>query len=320
MSGDGSPPHDHNWPRDLIHFLNQTTRDCRFDWKEIHSRVTNYIVENKVHGIVEANVSVAVCREVFAAVNTVQPPAPTVQSATDNQRRKLTSDVLESLTLEELIEHVEKTEQEMNKRKEEIFQRVLHSLGGSVAENSASSGNILQGGVVEDDATIAYHKLQQERDEIKRKQEERIFEQRERERLAKERDLLRKRFDADSEDAQGEYPTLSGASHRNRQDFPKQSVSANAYIEEEFDEEEEYDEERKARNEAINSMFEEVSMEQILSGYEFDVILSELEKELDAQAVGKDDGEFHIICCCEECLTIVSFISQRRTIRIGRNS
>lgn len=276
-----------DWPGDLVHFLNQTTRECRFDWKEIQTRVKSYVID-RLPDIDSSSITVAVCREVFAAVNTVQPPVAT--APVDNSiRHQLSNQVLESLTLEELIEHVEKTEQVMNKRKEEIFQRVLHSLGGD--ETASTAVNIAAN--IEDDATQAYHKLQQERDELKRKQEERIFEQKERERLSKERELLKKRFDPDSEDAQGEYPLFDG--HR-RQHVQKSAVSSSGmYLDDDFDDdddENEQDEEGRARNQAINAMFEEVSMEQFLSGYEFDAILSELEKELDERAVGKDEGKF----------------------------
>lgn len=223
----------------MVAVLNQVTRECMFDWDKVSSKLQDYVAASGK----QVDVSPAVCREQFAAANTVQLP-------TASPVKKSAAADLESLSLEELIDHVEKTELDMIKRKEEIFQRVLTSLGGKNEEAA----------YYQDATTSAYHLALAQKDEMKRLQELRAFEALERDRLDKERELLKKRFEPDSQDAVGEYPDLNTSVDSNQNDDDVPDIDG-------------------------------AMLEHILGGYEFDVILSELEKELDAQAVGKDDGK-----------------------------
>jgi hypothetical protein len=95
------------------------------------------------------------------------------------------------------------------------------------------------------------------REQLKREQQKKIEDERERQRFEQERERLRKRFDPDSVDALGDNPISAS------------TISGDPFT----------------------APLAFVALDSILQSEEFDIILSELEKELDAQAMGKDDGE-----------------------------
>lgn len=155
------------------------------------------------------------------------------------------------MSLDELIKHVEELEESVRVKNEAVFQRVLDSLGGPMDPSKV---------ILSHEAVHILHESKLRREQQKLEQQKKVEEERERKYLEEERERLRKRFDQDSEDAVGDnpLPNLNSLVERSGLD--------------------------------ITSSVSEVALDSIFESEEFDVMLSELEKELDAQAVGKDDG------------------------------
>jgi hypothetical protein len=272
----------------LLNELNVVARKFLFDWNKISHHLASFIANE---GISVDDISPASCRTQFAACNSVVLPTDGSISGNHNQVAASTTTVTDNLvksedkpkepnpyehyTLEELMAHVEKNEEIMKKRKEEIFQRVLDSLGGE-----AETVTLLA-----DPAISAYQEAIHAKQE---KEKARLLKQQElqeKEKLDKEREQLKKRFDPDSEDAIGYYPEFTTLETNQKQDL--------AFAEQ-------HDASSTESFNPVSNILNSFSIENFIQGEEFDRILSELEKELDSQAVGKDDGKFiglHEIFC-----------------------
>jgi len=125
----------------------------------------------------------------------------------------------------------------------------------------------------EDTATSAYHASIRAKELQMKQKEQKLLEAKEREQLEKEREILKRRFDPDSEDAIGIYPEFLKVKDNEPIDPNHTNTTPNSLLTTAMPE------------------FKEVQLENLLGGDEFDFILNELEKELDAQAMGKDEGE-----------------------------
>lgn len=232
------------WDTRIVIQLNKITRERKFDWNQIVIELKSFVTTNFPD--TSLDITPATCRAQFSKHNEVVEPAPSVIP------KGMSIDELSKLSLEELVEYVDKKEQSMKLRKEEIFQKILTSL--NVDKESITIP-------FEDTATSAFHAAMREKEEKIKQRELKILEAKEKERLEKERESLKRRFDADSEHAVGIYPEFL-------KDTPPVENANNFTMPE----------------------FKEVQLDHVLGGDEFDLLLNELERELDSQAGGKDEG------------------------------
>lgn len=255
----------------IIVELNRLVRFHQFDWIKVAQDMNDFFKQSSAATVVDPKW----CRELFAQCNEVRIPIKTESttlnkapstgsgiSTSNSSQEKI--DNFSSYTLEELMEHVEKTEIELMKKKEEVFQRVLDSLGGS-GENRIYG----QSQMINDPATSAYFEARRAKEELKHKQELKKLENEEKAKLDHEREVLRRRFDEDSEDADGDYPNLISEKKGNVDD-----------------------ENLITMNDQIAVTGGDISLESALGGEAFDILLSELEKELDSQAMDKSEGSY----------------------------
>lgn len=244
-----------SWSEDLFQELTRLTRQHAFNWERV-SQDLNCYVEGRTGGsnsILTFQINPQTCREVFARGNVVVIPPEVIE----REGRRLKPDTNEDLSIEQIMERVEQSELDLMHRKEEIFQRVLDSLGGEGSEGAQR---------IHDTATSAYLEAKRLRDESKLRQQQKKADREEKQRLAQEREKLRRRFDEDSEDAKGDYSFLT-------QSDAKDEATIDAY------------EEKMMSNTSIN-------LEDVFGGSNIDALLTELEAEFALQAMGKDDGTY----------------------------
>lgn len=247
------------WPQEVLYELNLSTRSLLFDWDRVATHLAAF-VKGK-HSLV---ISAQICREKFAEFNSEHPFSNhnkmsdiSVISAHERGVRdggeRSTTSMYEQMSLEELIETVDRNEREMKLKKEQIFQRVLNCLGEFEYDRSQV--------MLEDPAISAYQHALSKRIEGHRLQILKNEELLEKERLERERESLRRRFDPDSEDCIGENPEI----------FVKDGDVADLKTEE------------------TSHLANTFSMQNFIEGEEFERVLSELEKELDSHAMEKSE-------------------------------
>lgn len=302
-----------DWSRELVGYLKSITRELRFDWGAIETAVRAHAAAELAYADTSF-VTCKSCREVFALDYSVESvPASTI--STDASDTAIQSPAVvevgsnvgagqqvnaematmlqdyESMSLDDLIIHVNNKEEQMKKRKEEIFGKILSSLGGD-------AGNTMEAGVNSFDfeqTRQAYN------DNLAAKEMERLNklayeeEQLERTRLELEREALRKRFDHGSADQEGVDPLSPTASDGTR-DLNGNTRSASKY---EINSAggARQGEKKSAELEYIDSLPYDPTVVQALESYmethEFDVMLTELEKEIEAMAPSKSEGTFN---------------------------
>jgi hypothetical protein len=258
---------DEDWPIELISLLNQLTRVYTFDWEKVSTCLVDFVKKDHL----KPKITAEICRRKFAQSNSVQIP----DTKEDEETSKMPSNDItqitaggisyENLTIEELMETVARNEANLKIRKEQIFQRVLDSLGGDNSESIQ---------LLTDPAISAYQESLRKKEQMEKLKKQREDDIIERQKFEKERELLKKRFEPDSEDAVGEYPAFDS------------SVTSNVN----------YDSEVKLQIHQSGgaeeaSFINQFSINSLLEHEEFDRILSELEKELDSQAIGKEEGK-----------------------------
>jgi hypothetical protein len=201
-----------HWPHDLVLFLKGITRELTFDWNAIADSVRNH--GTIVIGCTDVSfVTPKTCREAFAFDYSASAQAKgSVAEATDAKEKEdsdpskvngVMADMLrdyENMSLDELIEHVNTTEEHLKRRREHIFGRVLTSLAGDSSQEPLVS-------------TMDYELTRQAfADNLAMREQERLKklayeeEVNEKLRLEHEREALKKRFDVGSADREGEDP------------------------------------------------------------------------------------------------------------------
>lgn len=252
-----------SWSEDLFQELTRLTRQHAFNWESVSQDLNRY-VEGRTGGsssTLTFEINPQSCREVFDGGNVVVIP----QEVIEREGRRLKPDANEDLSIEQIMERVEQSELDLMHRKEEIFQRVLDSLGGEGNEGVQR---------IHDTATSAYLEAKRQRDQSKLKQQQKKLDREEKERLAQDREKLRRRFDADSEDAQGDYSFLT------QSDAKSDSKDTEPIIDP-F-------EAKMMSNSSIN-------LEDVFGGSNIDALLTELEAEFALHAMGKDDGNIFLL-------------------------
>jgi hypothetical protein len=277
---------DEDWPIELINLLNQLTRVYTFDWEKVSTCLRDFVKNDHL----KPKITAEICRRKFAQSNSVQIPDTKEDEETSetpsNDITKITAGGYENLTIEELMETVARNEANLKIRKEQIFQRVLDSLGGDNSESVQ---------LLTDPAISAYQeslRKKEQLEKLKRQREDDIIE---RQKFEKEREQLKKRFEPDSEDAVGEYPAFDSnvTSNVNYESEMKLQIHQSGGAEE-------------------TSFINQFSINSLLEHEEFDRILSELEKELDSQAIGKEEGKlwFHLYYAFDFMKNVVGSLSE----------
>lgn len=264
------------WTPALVGYLRSVTRELKFDWNAIADNVRVFADQENLSGI---SVTPAECRKWFASdyhvtVTSINAPGHSFSAEASEQEVQLKISAAtnyDDMSMDELVAHVEATELQMKQRKEEIFGRVLSSLGGNAA-------NI--------DSTVAFNAIT---NVTTIKETERLKkiafaeEQAEKVRLECERELLKRRFDADSADGVGEDPlahlsgdTAAGFKYGDSGNLHKAGEKVSAELD--FIDSMPYDPNVSA------------ALENFMETDEFEVMLSELEREIDAMAPSKGEG------------------------------
>eukprot|EP01039_Chlorochromonas_danica_P007356 gene7356-8138_t len=245
------------WEPSLLSELNTLARKHCFDWGEVSKEVNALLLRQGEDVLVTADH----CRIQFAACNPVVMPSRAVhdgkEEGVDAGAPAPTED-LSSMTLDQLVGHVEALEEKMKKRKEIIFQRVLDSLGGPLSPSEA---------ILSEEARFLIQDSQERKLRHAAAERQRQADEQERKKLLEERERLKKRFEPDSVDAVGENPlgdSLTSSS------FEWSRGNDNVVVE--------------------VMMAQPVLLDSALEGSDFDILLSELEKELDARAVEKEEA------------------------------
>lgn len=285
-----------DWSPEMLDYLRRVTRELKFDWSRISDQMRDHLGSSSSSSSSEVSVDPATCRLMFArdyrfdasssivkaeetaGVILLDPPPSTAGTAA--AQSGLSTKNFENMSLDELISHVDSTEQAMKRQKEDIFRRVMNSLGiegGNSGLNSAASAS---------DSAVreAYEEGIATRELERSKRLRHQAELEERRRLETERDALRRRFDRDEDGVEGGDPHVTKDSWYSQtsleavgMDDGKTSKLHTASL----DAPSTYD---PSVGRALTSYFETE---------EFEAILSQLERELDRMAVAKDEGAYN---------------------------
>ena len=290
---------EENWTPELVLYLRNVTRELKFDWNAVAHKVQEFAIQENA---TDAVITPATCRKWFASDYHVTVASAAPATAGDENVEESAEDVLpspkmenlmkdyEDMSMDELVAHVEATELQMRQRKEEIFGRVLTSLGGgasniesTIAFNSATNTTT--------STTYSDYELTRQAyaDNLAIKEAERlkklalVEEQAEKVRLDKERDTLKRRFEHGSADGEGEDPLAhidsAGAGYKYGDSSSVRAAGEKLSPEMEF----------------IDSMPYDPNVTEALENFmetdEFDAMLSELEREIDAMAPSKGEHE-----------------------------
>ena len=334
-----------NWSPELLVYLRTATRELQFDWKAVTQAVREF-AESELpgHSLV---IDPASCRQRFALDYKVSATETTdfapssdgkgIESPVDGEDEKnaepsvAMSSLLqgyENLSLEELIAPVDAAEEQMKVRTEQVFQRVLNSLGGEKGRVDSILSVDHSNSTVSNIAFSDYEYTKQAySDNLAAKAAERLKkeayleEQAERQRFEAQREALRRRFEAGSADCEGDDPLLQSASANQVQQQMQQlyatglpmlsegklgggvsltagsngniivtsgASGASAHAQQAPPAEKHSTPEL----DFIDSLPYDAAVTQALEQYmetdEFEVMLSELEKEIDAMAPPKD--------------------------------
>jgi hypothetical protein len=244
------------WNEQLLHYLKNITHQLKFDWNSISDQLKKYNAVNNFLG--DEEITAKTCRQQYAnEYNTVNNKNPVASTTVD----------LNSLSLEELIVEVGRKEEEIKNKKELIFQKVLNSL------RDPDSTNHTVEPIIHDTATSAFQESIKQRNLEKLKREQLELLQTEKLQLENDRMKLKSRFLPNSIDMQGEDPLATKLRHSTDDvEVEVESLGLNtANVSTSVDE--------------TIILFEKFENEE-----EFDIILSEVEKELDAIAPQKNDA------------------------------
>jgi len=281
-----------DWSPEMLDYLRRVTRELKFDWSRISDQMRDHLGSSS-NVSCEVPVDPATCRLMFArdyrfdASSSIvkaeekaglDPPPSTAGTAA--AQSGLPTKNFENMSLDELISHVDSTEQAMKRQKEDIFRRVMNSLGiegGNSGPNFSASAS---------DSAVreAYEEGIATRELERSKRLRHQAELEERRRLETERDALRRRFDRDEDGGEGGDPHVTKDSWYSQtsleavgMDDGKTSKLHTASL----DAPSTYD---PSVGRALTSYFETE---------EFEAILSQLERELDRMAVAKDEGAYN---------------------------
>lgn len=280
---------DINWTEELLAQVRPLARKHQFDWTKIAEELRNSaasVFSLDLRAPQLDFISAQSVRAAFATQNEVRIPPPAATSATavkvspnDSVSATLAASSVASLdfdnmSVDDIFAAVEAEEEKLMRKKEEVFMRVLKSLTGDDEDNSSLIPTI------QDPATSAFYEAKRQREEARAQAEKRRREHQERAKLEAERDALRRRFDSNAAEAVGErYEPVAIT--------PVEMLEAKLAA---------YQGEKGEKDEFMGSILglmhqpANVDLEAVFGGGNIDDLLTELEQELESQAMGKMDA------------------------------
>jgi nucleoside diphosphate kinase len=293
---------------DLATFVQRATRDSKFNFDSVAEALNTAVTAKEVDGGGCTTYTSQQCRQIFASGyfnddNTEHVPVPVPEPALEENdtlvvmppqppaATGLVATMEPPTTFAGALQFQKSLEEETARRSEAVFSRVLTSLGGKVSERDAAMSDAFElskeiTDILEARKVQKELKLEQERDEKIRKEEETYL------RAQKER--LRNRFASDSEDNQGENPLADGDMFR-AQGMHDEDSSPNG------------------PDLGIPTVEGQFSFDDILSNPNFDRLLDDLEADLNASAADKTEDEGP-----SELSEVLSFLSVAATVQGAR--
>ena len=288
-----------HWPDELLQYLRQITREFQFNWNSIALQMQLHIENNQKYSGIQ--ISSAICRQRFAFDYNTTNTNEVIKD--DSEKSSEISSIYskaasiesiknyESMSLEDLIAHVDSTEIKMKQQKEDIFKRVMTSL--SISQQEKDDNKLLPMVLSDSDAVRqAYEESMLTKDAEKQKRLDQISALNEKQRIDNEREVLRKRFDFDSVDNEGIDPLANINSSSTAIEIEQVCGSDFMLKDDHKDLITSYDHNNtRAKNEGglAPSLGNSLSLPYFESD-EFEAILSELERDIHTKAVSKDEG------------------------------
>ena len=251
----------------------------KFDWSAVEISMRDYAQRSAT----PVTITAATCREVYSK-HFMQ--TRNTERITEVIATRHTVPNLERMSLEELIQHVDRKELELVRRKEKIFKRVLNSIGGD-------QGVTLE---LKDAAQTAYQQSVEAKELVRLKREKVEQEAREREQLEMERERLRARFEPDHVDAQGDDPLAHRGQFVEGEDeilealLQLQGEGGSNQPSKELMQTLQMHRQKQQQEQQI--MGPAADLESYFDTPEFDTLLTDLETEFAATAAGKTDGTY----------------------------
>lgn len=253
MSSIGADKLDFSWPNELIIYLTHIVREHKFNWPLISDSVSHFAANLSTSNTIDiTTITPEMCRRQFAASYDYEHINTAIESNIDKEKEEIYKVNMDDLSLEQLIEHVDKKEKYIEKRKEEVFKRVLDSLGGSDVTSEKDISN--------DVAISAFKESLRVKESKSLQREQLLHAQEEKKQLEKERQKLKNRFEPGSIDQEGDNPL-------------DHIFETNA-------------------SSSVSNHSLEINVDLQLNN-DFDAILSELERELEARAPDKEGMHDH---------------------------
>lgn len=198
-------------------------RSTLFDWNAVSSQCQAWLEAHAADHVElsqfdKSLLTPSLCRETFAALNAaltetdIAPAATSSPSTTNPSSLSSTSSTssllrdidVDNLSFHEILQKIELLEKENAKRKEEIFNRVLSSLGDALPNSNADIDPASKSELSMINDLKEENRRKKEAEELRRSNWKR--EQEEQRQLQIDRDLLKRRFDKDCPDAEGIDP------------------------------------------------------------------------------------------------------------------
>lgn len=300
-----------HWPDELLQHLRQITRELQFNWNAVGQQMQLYIDNNPQY--TDIQISATICRQRFAFDYTAITNSSNEVIKQDDSEVKPSEASLnhskaasiesiknyESMSLEDLIAHVDSTEIKMKQQKEDIFKRVMTSLSSTSQHEHGDNQlkPVLSDNIDEDVANIrkVYEESMLSKELEKQKRLDQLFVLNEKQRIDNEREILRKRFDRDSVDNEGFDPlsnTNASSSNMIEQDddMLKDDNKEKYLIAS-------YENTTTTTITRANEVIVQGPLGSLSTSYlesdEFEAILTELERDIYAKAVSKDEGGYY---------------------------
>jgi hypothetical protein len=253
------------WTTETIEFLQAAARAHMFDFNKVANAMNAHFSEKNVDGII-CNVTELECRKAYTEVLLPPIDVEAFNKKLCEVSSKLTDINVDEMSVQEIMETLELRQEENEKMKERIFNRVLESLGPSThaeAFQESPAYSIMKSNILE-------RKRQKEADAVKA--EKVAKEAEDRKWIEQERERLRRRHHPDSEDAQGIDPIIGQQYSSNGPDADTETDTDTDTHQTDLD------------NQADLSF----NIEAVMANEHFNRLLEEIEKEVESRADEKE--------------------------------
>jgi hypothetical protein len=245
------------WDEPALQELLGSTRRSMFDFNKVAGDMNAFLSSRGEHMV---TLSSEDCRLAYAANFLPSPSTDSADQVVDDEdEEKLAEINVDEMSFDEIMKVLQYRQDQNDRKKEKIFNRVLQSLGTSSESEVFHESPALSAMRV----NILERKRQKEADAAMAVERARARE--ERQWIERERERLRKRHDPSSEDAQGIDPASSA---------PK------AVVEDEID--------------RLELPYANFNIEDLLANEKFNALLEEIEKDFESRADEKGTGTLKI--------------------------